>query len=369
MHTFSEWVLPGHPDKICDRIADALVDAALALDPRALAGIEVAVHRNHVFVDGRIAAPGADQIAVTDIVRSVFCDLGYGGRFAPDPDTLTIATDLCIGDFRPDERLIRSISDDQNVVTGFAEWNPATNHLPAAPFVARVIGEEFDRARDNRSEDFGPDGKVLVVLSDDAKYRLEAVSFSVHHSEDVGTIEIVAFAKAVLTAALAKLPWVSAEWTDGKTEVLVNGAGDFAVGGPEGDNGLSGKKLVVDHYGPHIPIGGGALSGKDPHKVDRASALRARQIAKHLVLSGSATSALVHLAFAPGDEAPRWVEIQTDGVSNPALAARWLPAYDLTLDGTFRDLDLGRIRWQELATHGHFFDPVLPWERWNPGKP
>jgi S-adenosylmethionine synthetase len=158
----------------------------------------------------------------------------------------------------------------------------------------------------------------------------------------------------------------------------VNGAGDFAVGGPEGDNGLAGKKLVVDAYGPHVPIGGGALSGKDPHKTDRAMALRARQIAKHLVIAGVADQVLVHLGFAPGDREPRWQEVrfgtcdyQHDTVAwrSPAklFAERWLKGYDLTIGGTFRDLHLRTLSWSKLAAWGYFWNHDLPWEQWNPG--
>jgi len=376
MKQFAECVLPGHPDKICDRIADALVDRAIALHEDALVGIEVAIHRDHVFVDGRVAAPGAESMDVDALVREVLRESGFNAAFPPAPEKVTVLTDLCLGDFRPEEQLIRRISDDQNIVTGFAEFNPAANHLPAAHFAAHAIAKRFDVARRNQSDHFGPDGKVLVCVEQN---RLTGVSFSVHHQAEVGTIEIIEFAKAVLAATIPDLQGVClTSWDDGKTEVTVNGAGDFAVGGPEGDNGLSGKKLVVDAFGPGVPIGGGVLSGKDPHKIDRAAALRARQIAKHLVVAGVAPRALVHLAFVPGDDAPRWTQILlgTDGSApgqtiwtpaDPTFAARWLTGYDLTLNGTFRDFHLQDICWRDLAANGHFWNPKLPWECWNPG--
>lgn len=390
MRTFAEWVLPGHPDKISDRIADRLVEEALARDRDALVGIEVAVHRDHVFVDGRIACPTAEEIPVDRIVRDVFRESGYGDRFTPHPDRIMVLTDLCLGDFRPDEREIRRISDDQNIVTGYAEWGPATNHLPVAMFVARTFAQCLDEARRSTTTGFGPDGKILAVVRSDRSgnaisHVVEACSCSVHHDPAIGTVEIIALAKAAFAQAQERLRQVFEEHGDGSTvtfadhALTVNGAGDFAVGGPEGDNGLAGKKLVVDAFGPHVPIGGGALSGKDPHKIDRAMALRARQIAKHLVIAGVAERALVHLAFAPGDEQPRWVEVQF-GRADPETNAltwtpvdrsfqqRWLSGYDLTLEGTFRDLDLARIRWGELTAWGHFWDPQLPWEQWQPGS-
>ena len=384
MRTFAEWVLPGHPDKISDRIADSIVDVALALDPKALVGVEVAIHRDHVFLDGRVACPGAESINFEKIVKDVFVESGYGKVFPPDPKKLAILKDLCLGDFRPEEKFIRTISDDQNIITGFAEFNPSTNHLPLAHFVAWTIARCFDEKRKDLSEQLGSDGKVLVVINSEIenseeRHYLESVSFSVHHASDLGTIEIVTFAKKVIDQARKQLDFVVFEWPGGKTEVIVNGAGDFAVGGPEGDNGLSGKKLVIDAYGPHLPIGGGALSGKDPHKIDRVVALRARQIAKHIVISGIAERALVYLAFAPGDHEPRWKEIQFGTVNyadnsttweivDRPLVQRWLSGYDLTIEGTFNDLDLSKVLWKELAAWGHFTNPNLPWERWNPGR-
>lgn len=379
MRTFAEWVLPGHPDKVSDRIADALVDASLALDQRALVGVEVAVHRNVVFIDGRIAAPGSEKIPAKKIAQSIIADTGYNTTFAPNPKKLEVTTDLCLGDFRPEERDVRLIADDQNIVTGYAELNPTTNHLPIAHHVAYTIARAFHAARRARMDVFGPDGKVFVVINAHGdSNQLEAVSFSIHHVPTLGTVEIIAHAKQILRDALQAFPFIQTEWDGGKTDVIVNGCGDFAVGGPEGDNGLSGKKLVIDAFGPHVPIGGGALSGKDPHKIDRCMALRARQIAKHLVVAGVAPCALVHLGFAPGDRTPRWQEIRfgsetSNGAltwhgADPAFAARWLSGYDLSIEGTFRDLKLGTIHWQELATWGHFTDPNLPWEQWNPGN-
>ncbi|MDO8599147.1 MAG: methionine adenosyltransferase domain-containing protein [bacterium] len=389
MRTFAEWVLPGHPDKISDRIADRLVEDALARDADALVGIEVAIHRDHVFVDGRIACPTAEEIPVDRIVRDVFRESGYGERFAPHPDRLTVLTDLCLGDFRPEEREIRKISDDQNIVTGYAEWNPATNHLPIAAYVARTFAECLDEARREKVDAFGPDGKTLAVVRSGtangaARHVVEACSCSIHHDPAIGTVEIIALAKAAFAEAQERLRRAFVERGEGSTiasadhALTVNGAGDFAVGGPEGDNGLAGKKLVVDAYGPHVPIGGGALSGKDPHKIDRAIALRARQIAKHLVIAGVTERALVHLAFAPGDELPRWADVQFGHVSpetgtltwtpaDRALQDRWLAGYDCSIAGTFRDFGLARIPWSQLAAWGHFWDPKLPWERWSPG--
>ena len=369
MTTFAECVLPGHPDKLSDRIADGLVDEAIARDADALVGVEVALHRNHVFVDGRIATRAAETIDVEAIVHAVFRESGYGPVFPPDPLSLTILTNLCVGELPPDERLIRTISDDQNIVTGYAVFNPATNHLPVAHYAAHTVARALDEMQRKQSL-IGSDGKVLIVFNG-KEHRTEAISVSLHHTTEVGTIEILTLAKKTIKEVGLKHPAFGFRDT---TTILVNGAGDFAVGGPEGDNGLSGKKLVVDAYGPHVPIGGGALSGKDPHKIDRAMALRARQIAKHLVMAGVTKKALVTLAFAPGDAAPRWQVVQLGDRkrgwrnASTAFTRRWLSGYDLTLEGTFNDLTLHKVSWQPLAAWGHFTDPLLPWERWNIGQ-
>ncbi|MBI2483132.1 methionine adenosyltransferase domain-containing protein [Candidatus Uhrbacteria bacterium] len=387
MRTFAECTLPGHPDKLSDRIADALVDAALTRDTDALVGIEVAVHRDHVFIDGRIACPGAESIDVDRIARRICTTSGYGATFGPNPEHLHILQDLCLGDFRPEERDIRRLADDQNIVTGYAEAQPETHYLPTAHRVARVCAEELDRERRSAPKLFGPDGKILIVARDEwdgtrhqARCNIEAMSCSVQHHPKVGTVDIIDAVKRVRAAAQQRLASIPAlTWEEHPDALLVNGAGDFAVGGPEGDNGLSGKKLVVDAFGPHVPIGGGALSGKDPHKIDRTAALRARQIAKHLVMAGVAERALVHLAYAPGDTNPRWSEIQfgthdpaahtlTWKRADPVFARRWLSGYDCSIAGTFRDLQLHAMRWEHLATWGHFGDPELPWERWSPGS-
>ncbi|MBI4434154.1 methionine adenosyltransferase domain-containing protein [Candidatus Uhrbacteria bacterium] len=387
MHTFAECILPGHPDKLSDRIADALVDAALTRDTDALVGIEVAIHRDHVFIDGRIACPNAESIDADRIARRILTTSGYGKIFGPNPEQLHVLHDLCLGDFRTEERAFRRLADDQNIVTGYAEAQPEAHYLPVTHHVARVCAEELDRERRNAPELFGPDGKVLIVAREewDAAHHcirstIEALSCSLHHHPEVGTVAIIDAAKRMRAAAqrrCASIPTLT--WDEHPDALLVNGSGDFSVGGPEGDNGLSGKKLVVDAYGPHIPIGGGALSGKDPHKIDRAAALRARQIAKHLVMAGIAERALVHLAYAPGDAAPRWTEIQFgthDPVAHaliwkradPPFAKRWLSGYDCSITGTFRDLQLHTMRWEHLAAWGHFGDPDLPWERWSPGS-
>jgi S-adenosylmethionine synthetase len=361
----AEYVLPGHPDKLADRIADGLVELACARDPDALVGVEVALHRDAVFVDGRIAAAGPPiTIAeIEEVVRGAYRDAGYSSEWCPDPGTLRITTDLAIESLSDDERLIRSISDDQNVVTGYATGDQSTNWLPLEHHLAWRLARRLHALRAERPDlPLGPDGKLLVVLEEHADRALPlAVSVSLHHGEEV---DWVALTRAVRDAVLGELARAAAaipslRLDDRALRIELNGAGSFAVGGPYGDNGLSGKKLVVDFYGPRVPIGGGAMSGKDPHKIDRAGALRARQVARAVVDTGLAREALVRLAYLPGDRAPSFVEITADGrVLDAAATRRWTERFDLTLEGTFRDLGLADVKWAETAVWGVFTGEV-----------
>ena len=354
----AEYVLPGHPDKVCDRIADAIVDAAAIRDPDALVGVEVACHRNVVFVDGRVAGREVEGCVDVDaIVRRVYAESGYGGPWGPAPGSLDIRTDLCLGDLRPGEREIRGHSDDQSIVVGHACGDETTNHLPLEHYVAWRLARSLDGVRREHTGILGPDGKVLVVME---AARVKTVSLSIHHAPEAELDRLFVLAGEVVKRAADGLPGLFPDPDD--LDLRLNGAGSFAVGGPMGDNGLSGKKLVVDFYGPRVAIGGGALSGKDAHKVDRLGAFRARHIAKGLVMSGIAAEATVHLAYTPGAEAGEVVRIEAD--CPPRVLERWPRAYDLTIEGTFREFGLAGVRFEPLAAWGHFTSAGAPWEAW-----
>lgn len=366
---FAEFVLPGHPDRLADAIADAIVDDACARDPDALVGVEVAVHRDVVFVDGRIAGDGADEIDVAALARGVYADVGYG-RWQPQPEDLRILSDLCVGPLVPGERVVRGVSDDQSVVIGYACGDERSQFLPVEHFLACTLAQRLDALRRRHAEVLGPDGKVLVGLSGPYDSpRLRSVSVSLHHAEEADDVQVVRLARGAVESWIEDtaraFPSLAAARLSSDL-LRVNGAGAFAVGGPLGDNGLSGKKLVLDFYGPSVPIGGGAMCGKDPHKVDRCGALRARQIAKHLVDSGLASEALVRLAFVPGGTAPEHTAIIIDGRPfDQNLARRWLSGYDLTLAGSHRDLGLASVRFRPLVVWGPWSQPE--WEQWSLG--
>ena len=320
---FAEAVCAGHPDRLCDEIARRIVDLACRRDDHALVGIEVAVHRRMVLVDGRIAA-GEGTVCVVSpeevvaIVRDVFRDAGYGssdsGTYPPDPDGLDVTLDICFGPLDADERAIREVSDDQAIAVGYACEGRRAGYRPLEQALANEFVAALETLRRTRPDlGLGPDGKVLVVVRDRS---LVAVSISVHHRPGIEWIGLTRAARtacesiaAEFTAAGELQPLTAAvDW-------LVNGAGAFEVGGPEGDNGLSGKKLVAQAYGTAVPIGGGAVFGKDPRKVDPRGQAMARRLALDLVVGGQAGEATVWLAWRPGDIEPRWQEVVTTPVT------------------------------------------------------
>jgi len=312
---FAEAVCAGHPDRLADTIAERIVALAIARDPDALVGVEVALHRNVVFVDGRVAA-GRESAAVAEgeivaIARQAFTDAGYGttpsGAFRPDPSDLEVRTDLCLGPLPEDERAIRDVSDDQSICVGHAVWGPRADHRPLEQALASQFATALERLRvESPDLGLGPDGKTLVVVRGRA---LVGVSLSVHHAPGIDWVALTREVRAACEAVAGGYSQWELEPIGPEVDWLVNGAGAFEVGGPEGDNGLSGKKLVAQAYGSAVPIGGGATHGKDPRKVDPRGQALARQLALDRVCRGSAREATVWLAYRPGDLTPRWIEV------------------------------------------------------------
>jgi S-adenosylmethionine synthetase len=309
-------VCAGHPDRLADTIADRIVQLATSRDPDALVGVEVALHRDVVFVDGRVAA-GREQalVAESDVVaiaRRAFSDAGYGttpsGTFPPDPGALEVRTDLCLGPLGEDERSIRDVSDDQAICVGHAVRGPRAGHRPLEQALASDFASAIECLRARRPElRLGPDGKTLVAVRG---RTLAGVSLSIHHGEGADWVALTREARAACESVARE--YVEAgelERLAGEADWLVNGAGAFEIGGPSGDNGLSGKKLVAQAYGTAVPIGGGATFGKDPRKVDPRGQALAREMALKEVTERGAAEATVWLAYRPGDVAPRWVEV------------------------------------------------------------
>lgn len=362
-HYAAEYVFPGHPDKLCDAIADALVAEAGRRERRALCGVEVAVHRRSVFVTGRIACRGAEEIDVEEIVRDVYRSAGYGEHWGPAPEELLIRTDLCLGPLEPSEDDFRRVSDDQSIVVGYAVDLPGTNYLPPEQWLAHRLGRRLQALGTERPElQLGPDGKVFVTLAEEnGALRAAGLSTSLQQRTAGSEIELQRAVWKILgeelRTAAQHIPGFTA---DPPAEIAVNGAGNFSVGGPEGDNGLSGKKLVVDFYGPRVPIGGGALSGKDFFKADRAGAILARRLAKAVVVTGAASECTALLGFAPGAEQVRVLELRTPtGALEPQS---WESLFDLSLAGA-GERYTGVEDLVAVARCGHFTEAARRWEQ------
>ena len=366
----AEYVSPGHPDRLADAIVESIVDLAVQCDDpkQALVGVECAVHTDHVFIDGRIAC-GFDMDGcmvnaeeIEEIARNVYRNAGYGGIWIHAPESLRVIQNVCLDSLSDAERSIRKLSDDQNVVTGYAYNHPETDYLPPAHFIANYIGRKVDVWRRTVADKFGPDFKVLVHIDDNGgQYEWRRLTISIQHREGVFATEQHELVLPVVREALAEL---EGRGLAGILELpidrfVLNGLGDFIVGGPEGDNGLSGKKLAIDFYGPEIPIGGGAICGKDPYKVDVAGAFRARELAMNLLKERGGNAVTVRLGWAPGDAAPAFREVESVdslGLARPIPTSALPPEDWFRINTIVSDLHLTSLIRRERVLAGYFFD-------------
>jgi S-adenosylmethionine synthetase len=353
----AEFVLPGHPDKVADAIADRIVEAALAKDPITAAGIEVAVHRNLTLVTGCLVGAGTCDIDIPTLVNEVHAEIGASERRA---DAGRCLLDLDVRNLTRSEVAGRGqAANDQSIATGWATTVPGSDGLPVEHALARRIAIALWRLHVIRPERaLGPDGKVIVDLRENEggfhpRWEIEGVTVSIQHPSgwDEATSRR-AVAEAIMTAidvACHDIPGLSISSAFAPT---INPGGSFTVGGTHGDNGLSGKKLVVDHYGPRVAIGGGALSGKDFASVDRAGALIARDLALAVAATFGAQTCEVTLTIRPGDVAFDVARVIADGRTSldiDELSSRVDLGVGSRLDWPFRNGPL-----VEVARWGHF---------------
>jgi S-adenosylmethionine synthetase len=308
----AEWVLPGHPDKLCDAAVDNIVEFVGSRDPLGQCGLEAACVFDRFFLTGRVAAHREvlDACDVDDLIRDAYRNAGYGVDAAghvwgPRPEDLQIAKALCWGPFAEGERELRHLSDDQAICIGYANCMVDTDHYPPAHWLARQIARSLvDLRRKKGAGQVGPDGKVLArVRTGGLRWEPELVSISLNHHEGSDWVFLRRFAEEAVEEAC---------WGKRLPDLVLNGAGMFVAGGPNGDNGTTGKKLVMDAYGPTVPIGGGAWSGKDWNKVDRKGGRLAREMALAKVREGAVREAVVRLEYVPGCEQPVHSWIVTD---------------------------------------------------------
>lgn len=385
---FAEYVSPGHPDRLADAVAERFVEFAQSQTPTAcrnLVGVEVAIHDSTVFINGRIALESEStvletiplpQVPFDTIVRGVFAEAGYNPQWGPDPGSLEILTRVCVEELTSQEADIRPFSDDQNIVIGYACDCAATNDLPPAHYLALTLGRRLNAVlRQDRelAATFGPDFKILCTcrtsqVGGNVRFEWERLTLSAQHCRGAGLEEQHRLLTPIIGKLLKTLEGEGLENVargfEPRRHLVLNGAGDFVIGGPRGDNGLSGKKLVVDHYGPSVPIGGGALCGKDPYKVDRCGALRARQLARNLVRDTNAQEAKVTLSWSPGEDVPgmRLAELVENGNSR-IVASSSLPGPGwFSIRSIVDDLNLVRQDWAAVMRAGYFAERSHPWE-------
>jgi S-adenosylmethionine synthetase len=361
MYTIAaEDVLAGHPDRLCDAVAEMLVRGACAIDHEALVGVEVALHRGFLAVTGRIAAgphPSTelgDPDHLAEAVNGIFASCGYRGVWA---NPVEVVVDLDVGALAADEREIRRYSDDQGIAVGYADpAGPAM--MPVEAITARRLREALAATRAAHDDVLGPDGKVLVTIEPGERPRLVGINIAIQHVAGIGFPDLQRLVVPEVARAFDELAaHIEVPTSLGADILRLNGIGDFTCGGPRGDNGLSGKKLVVDHYGPQVPIGGGAICGKDPHKPDRVGPLRARQIAVRLA-AATGSAATVHLGWLPGLEEPDRLNARlADGrtLDRESIRRRSdLP--DLSLAGSARELELWGVDWVTTMRRGYMGD-------------
>jgi len=371
----SESVTEGHPDKLCDQISDGILDAALAQDPKSRVACETLAATGMIIVAGEMSTDA--YIDIGSVARQIICDIGYdNGAAGFDGHNCAVLTsideqsaDIALGvdhSMESKQGLASQMdlgAGDQGMMFGFAcDETPELMPLPIA--LAHKMARRLAEVRKNGTLPYlRPDGKtqVTVEYEDNIPARVDAVVVSTQHDAHVTLEQISAdVTRHVITPVLGK-------WMDEKTKLLINPTGRFVVGGPVGDTGLTGRKIIVDTYGGYARHGGGAFSGKDPTKVDRSACYMARCVAKNVVSAGLAKRCEVQVAYAIGVAKPVSLRCDTFGTGrmpDAALAKRILERVDMRPAAIIDTLNLRRPIYRQTASYGHFgrTDIDLPWE-------
>ena len=374
----SESVTEGHPDKICDQISDAVLDAILEKDPAARVACETTVTTGLIHVMGEITT--SCYVDIPSIARAVVRDIGYDrAKFGFDCDTCAVITsideqspDIALGVDKCLEAKEGKVDDgldngagDQGMMFGYA-CDETPELMPLALSLSHKLCRRLAQVRKEGLVDYlRPDGKSQVTVEYDEKgepVRVDTVVLSTQHSPEV---ELEKLRRDMLELVIK--PTIPEHLLDDKVKVYINPTGRFVVGGPQGDSGLTGRKIIVDTYGGSAPHGGGCFSGKDPTKVDRSAAYMARYVAKNIVAAGLAKKCQIELAYAIGVAQPVSVLIDTFGtgkVFDEVISAAVSKVFDLRPGAIIQELDLRRPIYRQTAAYGHFgrTDVDLPWE-------
>lgn len=377
----SESVTEGHPDKICDQISDAVLDALLEQDPMSRVACETAITTGLVLVMGEITTDG--YVDIQKIVRDTIREIGYDrSEYGFDANTCGVivaldeqSKDIAMGvdtaleikeHIAEDDELAKIGAGDQGMMFGYAT-NETEEYMPYPISLAHKLTRQLTKVRkDGVLKYLRPDGKSQVTVEYDVNGKpihLNAVVLSTQHDEDVSIEQLRKdVRKYVLDEVLPK------ELVDEKTKFFINPTGRFVIGGPNGDSGLTGRKIIVDTYGGYARHGGGAFSGKDSTKVDRSASYAARYVAKNIVAAGLADRCEIQLSYAIGVAEPTSIMLDTFGtgkLSEEELVTIVRKHFDLRPAGIIKMLDLRRPIFKQTAAYGHFgrLDLDLPWER------
>ena len=375
----SESVTEGHPDKLCDAVSDAILDACLEQDPMSRVACETMASTGFVVVCGEITTEA--NINFQETVRNTIREIGYtSSKIGFDADTCAVmialdrqSPDIAMGvDSALEKRgtegdeALETGAGDQGMMFGFAS-NDTEAYMPMPIFLAHSLTRRLAQVRkDGTLPYLQPDGKAQVSVEYDENgkaCRIEAVVLSTQHNADISQEQIHADMRKYVID-----PVLPAGMTDDATKYYINPTGRFVVGGPNGDAGLTGRKIIVDTYGGYARHGGGAFSGKDCTKVDRSAAYAARYVAKNLVAAGYADKLEIELAYAIGVARPMSIMVDTFGtgkISDDKIVKIIGEEFDLRPDGIIKMLDLRRPIYRQTAAYGHFgrLDLDLPWEK------
>ncbi|TLP99135.1 methionine adenosyltransferase [Nesterenkonia salmonea] len=375
----SESVTIGHPDKICDQVSDAILDALLAVDPDSRVAVEALTTTGLMHVAGEVTTNG--YVEIPQIVRSTLLGIGYDSS-ANGFDGARCGVSISIGQQSPDIAggVFNSLearsgaqdpreaqgAGDQGIMFGYAT-NETETFMPTPIALAHRLSAQLTKVRqDGTLAYLRPDGKTQVTIGYDGPnpVSLDAVVVSTQHTQETSQQQLHAdISESVIAPVVAE-----AGLDLGAMEEIINPSGPFVVGGPVGDAGLTGRKIIVDTYGGFARHGGGAFSGKDPSKVDRSAAYAMRWVAKNVVAAGLADRAEIQIAYAIGRAHPVGIYVETFGtehVDPVAISAAIREVFDLRPLGIIEDLDLKRPIYAETAKNGHFGRPEFPWEELN----
>lgn len=369
----SESVTEGHPDKVCDLISDSVLDALLEQDPNSRVACETCANGNFVLVMGEITTEA--KVDVEKIVRNTIREIGYTKEeYGFNAETCEVkvmlkkqSADIAMGvNNSLEEKSGGNAGEgagDQGIIFGFA-CNETESYMPAPIHYAHKLAEKLTKVRkDNVLTYLRPDGKtqVTVEYENDKVKRIDTIVVSTQHDDNVPHEQIE---KDIIEKVIK--PVIPETLLDDNTKYYINPTGRFVIGGPEGDSGLTGRKIIVDTYGGYAPHGGGAFSGKDPTKVDRSAAYMMRKIAKDIVKQGLAEKCQIQVAYAIGVAKPVSVCVETYGtnkIPNEEILEKILTEYDMTPKGIIKTLNLRTPIYKMTTNYGHFGKENLSWEK------